>query len=354
MCFFCLAGGAVGASARSPGPAAIGVVPHIVVNFVAPVLFTVLGFNVYSYGVMIALALSLATWNLGRELEKSKIDLDIYYVFFIFLIGFAVGSKSHVAISAFAVGEPITWKALDIRNGHSFMGSAIGGVGSLLVYITWNKVGVLKFLDALLPSIMLGHVIGKGGCFLSGDGCYGPPVDPRDVPWAMSFPNAAEPTRVPVHPTPIYEGVLSLAVFLISMFGLPLPAIGAKGPDTEGPRPGRRTALVLVMYGIERAICEEYRRHPSIKVFGGITEYQALAVVFLFIGIALEAWIRFTAGPPKKKKKSKKKAETAPAEEEEVEEKATKPKAKEAKKSAGEKTEEKQKTQKSKEAKKKQ
>lgn len=307
MCFFCVA---AAASPRAPGSAAA--VPHIVCNFVAPVLFTVLGFNVYSYGVMVASALAIATWNLGRELEKSGIDLDIYYVFFVFLGGFAVGSKSHLALSAFGAGEPLTWKAFDIRNGHSFMGSAIGGVGSLLVYITWNKVGVLKFLDALLPSIILGHVIGKGGCFLSGDGCYGPPADPREVPWAMSFPNAAEPTRVPVHPTPIYEGVLSFTVFAISMFVFPLPGIGAQGPAAEGPRPGRRTAVVLVLYGIERAICEEYRRHPAIKIFGGITEYQALAVVFLFIGLALEAWGHITAKPSSKssKKSKKKKVDT--------------------------------------------
>lgn len=322
MCFFCVA--AAAATPRSPG-AAVGAVPHIVCNFVAPVLFTVMGFNVYSYGVMVASALAIATWNLGRELEKSKIDLDIYYVFFVFLGGFAVGSKSHLALSAFGAGEPLTWKAFDIRNGHSFMGSAIGGVGSLLVYITYNKVGVLKFMDALLPSIILGHVIGKGGCFLAGDGCYGPPADPREVPWAMSFPNAAEPTRVPVHPTPIYEGVLSFAVFAVAMWVFPLPAIGAQGPAAaEGPRPGRRTAVTLVLYGIERAICEEYRRHPAIKIFGGITEYQALAVVFLFIGLALEAWGRMTEKPsPKSSKKSKKKVDTVetPALEQKVDKK---------------------------------
>lgn len=317
----------------------MGAVPHIVCNFVAPVLFTVLGFNVYSYGVMVASALAIATWNLGRELEKCRIDLDIYYIFFVFLFGFAVGSKSHLALSAFGAGEPLTWKAFDIRSGHSFMGSAIGGVGSLLVYILWNEVGVLRFMDCLLPSIMLGHVIGKGGCFLSGDGCYGPPVDPREVPWAMSFPNAAEPTRVPVHPTPIYEGLMSLAVFFFSMLAFPMPALGAEGPSAgDGPRPGRRTAVVLVLYGIERAICEEYRRHPPIKIFGGITEYQALAVAFLLIGLALEAWGHLTAKKSSSKgsKKGKKKTQTAPAEKAEkaetVPKEERKQKSKEAKK----------------------
>merc|ERR1719384_1951111 len=93
----------------------------------------------------------------------------------------------------------------------------------MLVLIRFKGVGVFQLLDALLPCCLLGHAIGKAGCFFSGDGCYGPPADPEVVPWAMSFPNAADPTTVPVHPTPIYEGMLSFIVFLLALVVFPLP-----------------------------------------------------------------------------------------------------------------------------------
>merc|ERR1711920_504227 len=58
------------------------------------------------------------------------------------------------------------------------------------------------------------------------------------------------------------------------------------------PKNGRRTALTLVLFGIERVVIENFRQHPPIHVFGGLTEYQALAVILLVIGILIELFIR--------------------------------------------------------------
>merc|ERR1712151_22614 len=224
-----------------------------------------------------------------------------YYCFGVFLIGFAVGSKGHLALSAFGAGEELTWKAFDIRSGHSFIGSILGAVGFLLVYVKYQRVKILPFLDVLLPCCMLGHVIGKFGCFFSGDGCYGLPADPRRVPWAMSFPSAMVPTTVPVHPTPLYEATMSFTIFALARLLLPIAS--------KTNIAGRRTALVLVLYGFSRVFVEQFRRHPPIQLFGGLTEYQALAVGLLLIGVCLEARARLsrksmrTATPAGKKKK---------------------------------------------------
>jgi len=269
----------------------------IVAEFVSPVLFQVMGIKVYSYGLLVAAALGTAFLVFGQELRRASIRIDEYTCFFVFLAGFAIGSKAHLALSAFGAGEELSWKAFDIRSGHSFMGSQIGAVACMLVLIRYHSVGVLSFLDVLLPCCLLGHAIGKVGCFLSGDGCYGPPANPEHVPWAMSFPNAALPTQIPVHPTPIYESLCSLAVFGIVRGLLPLPKLleaassdGAPSVDQDAAKPaaGRRTSLLLVLYGVERVLIEPYRRHPPIESFLGFTEYQALALGLLFIGLLLE------------------------------------------------------------------
>jgi len=269
-----------------------------VASFVNPVLFSLFGLNVYSYGIMVAAALGLAFMVFSGDLRRARIELDEMNCFLVFLVGFAVGSKAHLALSAVGAGEELSWKAFDLRTGHSFIGSQVGAVLAMLVYIKRNHVGVLSFLDVLLPCCMLGHVIGKVGCFLSGDGCYGPPADPRRVPWAMSFPNALVPTLEPVHPTPIYESVCSLVVFAAARGLFPLPPADEGGEQRKAchfPVVGRRTALVLVLYGLERVVIEQFRRHPPISLFGGLTEYQFLALVLLAVGAAIEAYSRLQA-----------------------------------------------------------
>merc|ERR1712187_884358 len=159
----------------------------------------------------------------------------------------------------------------------------------------YNRVSILPFLDVLLPCCMLGHVIGKFGCFFSGDGCYGPPADPTLVPWAMSFPNAIVPTTVPVHPTPLYEAAASFTTFALARLLVPLPSENDGGKAAAAYKPGRRSALVLVLWGLSRFIVEQFRRHPPIQVFLGLTEYQALAVALSVIGFCLEVRARVVA-----------------------------------------------------------
>ena len=87
----------------------------------------------------------------------------------------------------------------------------------------------LRFLDCVAPSLALGLVLGRMGCFLAG--CNG--GIPTDLSWGVSFPKGSAVHRhqiaaelIPewyrwseaVHPTQIYEslfGLLALPLFLI-------------------------------------------------------------------------------------------------------------------------------------------
>src|SRR5260370_26932490 len=61
------------------------------------------------------------------------------------------------------------------------------------------------------PAAALGYAIGRIGCLVSGDGDYGIPTS---LPWGMSFPNGLVPTTERVHPTPIYEFLVGLVIFV--------------------------------------------------------------------------------------------------------------------------------------------
>lgn len=250
----------------------------LVASYVNSVFLTLpWGFKVYTYGLFIALALSSCVVVLESELRRLKIPADGSLMMLAFIPGFGIGSKVHLLVSALAMGGSIP--NMSLETGHSFMGSAVGGLLTAATYGYWQcGLKPMPLLDIITPLVPLGHAVGKMGCFLSGDGCYGPP---SDVSWAMSFPNGLVPTKVAVHPTPLYEATLSMSLFLGMHFLVSLPTGKRK------QRVGVRSALTLSLYGLERMAIEPFRRHPPSDYLLGLTEYQFLAVIFILIGAML-------------------------------------------------------------------
>jgi len=252
------------------------------VTWVNPVLVSVFGFKVYNYGAFIAAALLSCVVTCEREVQRLKLPADSACLLLAFIPGFGIGSKLHLVVSALAAGQGLP--KLGLESGHSFMGSAVGGMMSAAAYGHWCGLRPLPLLDLIAPLVPLGHCIGKIGCFVSGDGCYGPDA-PKDAFLAMSFPNGLQPTRRTqfVYPTPLLEALLSGALFLYLHFGYYLPS----SESGWQRRVGARAALTIGLYGIERMIVEPYRRHPPNDSVLGLTEYQQLAVIFILFGLFL-------------------------------------------------------------------
>ncbi|CAE7241571.1 lgt [Symbiodinium sp. CCMP2592] len=255
----------------------------IVASFVNPVLVTLpfVGFKVYTYGLCIAAALASCVGVVEMEIRRLQISADGALLMLAFIPGFGIGSKVHLLVSSLAAGGAVP--NMSLETGHSFMGSAVGGLLTASLYGSWCGLRTLVLLDLIAPLVPLGHAVGKIGCFLSGDGCYGPRTR-ADAPWAMSFPNGLVPVREPVHPTPLYESTLSMALFLFLHFAVALPQKGGRQR-----RVGVRSALTLSLYGLERMLVEPFRRHPPSEYLFGLTEYQFLAVIFILIGGVLYA-----------------------------------------------------------------
>ncbi|MBI4929156.1 MAG: prolipoprotein diacylglyceryl transferase [Bacteroidetes bacterium] len=73
------------------------------------------------------------------------------------------------------------------------------------------RVTLLTILDFSSLVCCVAYAIGRLGCFLSGDSCYG---QWTTLPWGMYFPYGAAPNILPVHPTPLYEILLHLVLLL--------------------------------------------------------------------------------------------------------------------------------------------
>ncbi|KAF4702672.1 hypothetical protein FOZ62_006559 [Perkinsus olseni] len=247
----------------------------VTAEFVRPVLFTVFGLNIYVYGLCMATAF-MVTFSLGqKEIARKQLKIDPSMLLICAMVGGVIGARIHYAL---------TWDhsaLFALNTGLSFQGGLIGGIIATTVYTRyWCHESVGKMLDMLAPLLMLGHAIGKLGCFLSGDGCYGYPTE---VPWAMSFPNGLVPTLTPVHPTPLYEMVTSGSVAAVLWWRR----------KKDAPT-WTQTSDMLMLLGLTRFFIEDFRTYEPVEGFS-INQYQIVAVGLVLAG----AVIHWTLAQPK-------------------------------------------------------
>jgi len=129
-------------------------------------------------------------------------------------------------------------------------------------------------MDLCSPAAAVGYAIGRIGCLLSGDGDYGVPTT---LPWGMSFPKGVVPTTQRVHPTPLYEFFiwLAIAAFLWQM-----------GKAVSGVRPNGETfCCYLILTGVARFLIEFIRINP--RSFFGLSNAQTASLVSIVAGTVL-------------------------------------------------------------------
>ena len=233
-----------------------------------------------TYGLLVASALLCAFFVLRADLARRRLAADPYAI--IGLVGLAglLGSKLWHALET--PGEFLAHPLQMIFSplGFAFYGAIAGGFLMLVALARHERIPVLVMLDAASPAAALGYGIGRIGCLISGDGDYGIPTS---LPWGMSFPNGLVPTTEHVHPTPIYECLGAVVIFLY-LRHLALRSLRKPMP------PGEVFANYLVWSGLARFLVEFIRINPR-TVFG-MSNAQAASVVSMLAGLALFALVK--------------------------------------------------------------
>ena len=230
--------------------------------------------GIHSFGLMLATAFITVVFVLQYELKRRGFVAELAgSIVMAAAIGGIVGAKIYSAL----LDGAINIHELFSTAGLVWYGGLIGGCIAVTVVVVRSPNPYLPTIDIIGPTLLLGYGIGRIGCLLAGDGDYGPP---SDLPWAMAFPNGTVPTDVPVHPTPIYESLMSFA-----FFGL----LWSQRRRFENV-PGTTFGLSLILLGVERFIAEFWRITP--RVLGWMTAAQIFSIVAFVVGIALIFWLR--------------------------------------------------------------
>lgn len=231
-------------------------------------------FGIHSYGLMLACAFIAVVFVLQRELKRRGFVSEVASSIVMAAgIGGVVGAKLY---SAFQDGQ-LRFDELFSTSGLVWYGGLIGGSLAVSLYILRSPNPYLPTIDIIGPTLLLGYGIGRIGCFLAGDGDYGPP---SDLPWAMAFPNGTVPTDVPVHPTPLYETSISFAFFGI---------LWARRHRLE-ETPGVLFGASLILLGVERFIVEFWRINP--RIYAGLSTAQFFSIFLVIVGIGFVFWMR--------------------------------------------------------------
>ena len=174
-----------------------------------PVAFTVLGFSVRWYGLILVVAAAVAIWLAQREGGRRGIERAVVSDAVIWVGGAALVGGRLLYVVQNERGSVLEHPAHILMvwmGGLSFYGGLLAGLVALVVFARRRRLPVLAVFDVAAPAAAIGQAIGHLGCLIGGDS-YGLPTD---MPWAVIYANSAAmaPQGIPLHPTQAYEAIL--------------------------------------------------------------------------------------------------------------------------------------------------
>jgi phosphatidylglycerol:prolipoprotein diacylglycerol transferase len=238
--------------------------------------------SIGTFGLCMWLAAVCACWVLHRNLRRHAVSADaVAIVAYVTVLGVAGAKLWHVLEEPANLLHNPAAQLFD-RAGFAWFGGLVAGILVLLWQGRQAKTGGLGMLDLAAPAASVGYGVGRLGCLISGDGDYGIPTS---LPWGMSFPHGLVPTTQRVHPTPIYELLVSLAIAVYLWW---------RGKPRPEQRPmlgvGQITGEYLILSGIARFLVEFIRINP--RIYWGMSNAQVASLGSIVAGLLLLIWAR--------------------------------------------------------------
>lgn len=230
------------------------------------VAFTICGFQIYWYGVLICLGAVLGFVLVTKIAKAEGQNPDTYtdFAFWALICG-VLGARTYYLVFY----EHSLRDFLGIRNGGlAIYGGIIGGTLAAIVYTRIKKISFLKFTDTLAFGLLCGQIFGRWGNFVNREafGSYtdgilalaykastvsGLKIMGKEGIYNGSVYPLTEiggETYIQVHPTFLYESLWNLCILVFLL-------LYRKKKNFNG----ELTAIYCFAYGIGRFCIESLR-----------------------------------------------------------------------------------------------
>lgn len=254
-----------------------------------PVLLQLGPVKVFTYGFLLALAFISALYLAGREAKRRGWDPQVIYdLGFYIVIAALIGSRLFHVVLEWSYFRAHPWEILALwKGGLAFQGGLVVGLLTVIYYIRRHGLPFWDTLDILAVGMPFGQFVGRLGCLMAGC-CYGRPTN---LPWGIAFTHPetlASPRGVPLHPTQLYESLLSLGVFFLLRSLAPRQRFA-----------GQLLAAYFILAGLVRFLVEFWRgddRGPVL--FWQMPTTQVVALGLAGVGVGLWLWRSWSQKSP--------------------------------------------------------
>ena len=260
-----------------------------------PKTFSVFGFEVAYYGLIIGIAVLLGVLLAVHQAKVTGQDPDLYWDFALYAIVFSIiGARVYYVVFSWDNYKDDLLSIFNTRGGGlAIYGAVIGAFLTAFIYCRVKKVSFLRLCDTGVVGLILGQVIGRWGNFMNRE-AFG---EYTDNLFAMRLPIEAVRQHeisetmwahvtegvnyIQVHPTFLYESMWNLVLLcLLLMYW--------KHKKFEG----EIAILYFGGYGLGRCMIEGLRTDQLLLPHTNLAVSQILAGILVVFAIVVEISVR--------------------------------------------------------------
>lgn len=260
-----------------------------------PKSFSIFGFEIALYGVIIGIGVLCGVLLAARIARKENVDSDLIWDFAVYAIIFSIiGARIYYVVFSWDLYQDNLLAIFNLRGGGlAIYGGVIAAFLTLWVYCKVKKQSFLQIADICVPGLVLGQVIGRWGNFTNREvfGEYTDsllamrlPVDAvrsSDISEKIAAHMVEGTNYIQVHPTFLYESLWNLVLLFVMLYY-------RRHKKFEG----EQWLLYLGGYGLGRAWIEGIRTDTLLIPNTTIAVSQLLAVVLFAAALAADILVR--------------------------------------------------------------
>ncbi len=264
-----------------------------------PKSFSVFGFTIALYGVIIAIGVLGGVLLAAHVAKLEGLDADLIWDFAIYAIIFSIiGARIYYVVFRWDAYKDNLLDVFNLRNGGlAIYGAVIAAFLTLWIYCRRKKQSFLQIADICVPGLVLGQIIGRWGNFTNRE-VFGEYTDnllamrlpaqmvrTADISETIAAHMAEGTNYIQVHPTFLYESLWNLALLCIML-------VYRKHKKFEG----EQWLLYLGGYGLGRAWIEGIRTDTLFIPHTTVAVSQVLAAALFVTALAADIYVRWRIG----------------------------------------------------------